>query len=173
MTSAGETAEDRIVLAAIPKIRLLCLGKWLNLEYEDRVAEALLLFVEDLRSKPLTSGHFFKDYRVHLPEHMDELNRKTPSLRFGRFSLDTPTVGTDRDDVNGYGILHSRLSDFSRLLAVEFLLSLTDDERQIVCLLMSGYGKQETSRVLDMSVYQLEKFLDGIRYRYMVWASEE
>ena len=54
MTSAGETAEDRIVLAALPVIRALCQRRWLNLEYEDRVSEALLLFVEDLRSKPLT-----------------------------------------------------------------------------------------------------------------------
>ena len=173
MTSAGETAEDRIVLAALPVIRALCQRRWLNLEYEDRVSEALLLFVEDLRSKPLTSGHFFKDYRGHLPERMDKLNRETPSLRFSRFSLDAIIVGTKDDGVNGYGILRSHLSDFSKLSVAEFISSLTDDERKIVLLRMSGYGKQETSRALDMSVYQLEKALGDIRRHYMDWSAEE
>ena len=159
MTSAGETAEDRIVLAALPVIRALCQRRWLNLEYEDRVSEALLLFVEDLRSKPLTSGHFFKDYRGHLPERMDK--------------LDAIIVGTKDDGVNGYGILRSHLSDFSKLSVAEFISSLTDDERKIVLLRMSGYGKQETSRALDMSVYQLEKALGDIRRHYMDWSAEE
>lgn len=173
MTSIGETAEDRIVLAAIPVIKAICRGKWLNLEPEDRVSEALLLFVEDLRSIPLTSGHFFKDYRAHLPERMDKLNRETPSLRFGRSSLDAIITGIKNDGVNGYGILHSHLSDFSRPSVDEFISSLTDDESKIVLLRMSGFGKLETSRVLNMSVYRLEKVLGDIRRRYKDWSSEE
>ena len=172
MTITGETAEDRIVSAALPIIMILCQGRWLNLEYEDRVSEAMLLFIEDLRSKPLTSGHFFKDYRLHLPERMNKLNRKTPSLRFGRFSLDAPRAGTE-DGVNGYGVLHSHLSDFSKLSVVEFISSLTGGERKIVLLLMSGYGKRETSRALNMSAYQLEKALSDIRRCYKDWSSEE
>ena len=172
MAGAGETAEDRIVSAAFPRVRLLCQGRWLNLEFEDRVAEAMLFFVETLRSEPLTTGHFFKDYLLLLSAHMDKLNRKTPSMRFGRFSLDAPVPGTE-GGANGYGILRSRLSDFSRISADAFISSLADDERQIVCLRMSGYGKQETSRVLNMSVYRLEKALGDIRRRYMDWSSEE
>lgn len=174
MTSAGETAEDRIILAAIPRIRFLCQGRWLNLEFEDRLAEALLFFVEALRSLPLTTGHFFKDYWELFSAYMDKLNRKTPSLRFGHFSLDEPLAGTAENDINGYDIiLHSYLSDFSRPLAEEFISSLTDDEREIVRLRMSGYGKRETSRALDMSVYQLEKMLGNIRRRYTDWSLAE
>lgn len=173
MASAGETAEDRIVSTALPVIRFLCLGKWLNLEYEDRVSEALLFLILMLRSMPLTTGHFFKDYWDHFSEYMDRLNRKTPSLRFGHFSLDAIIAGTKDDGINGYGILRSRLSDFSKLSVVEFLSSLTDDERKIVLLRMSGYGKREASRVLDVSVYQLEKALSDIRRHYKDWSSEE
>ena len=173
MASAGETAEDRIVSAALPVIRFLCLGKWLNLEYEDRVSEALLFFVVMLRSVPLTTGHFFKDYWNHFSEYMDRLNRKTPSLRFGHFSLDAPIAGAEEDSVNGYGIVHSHLSDFSRLSVAEFISSLADDERLIVSLQMSGYSKQETSRELNMSVYRLEKVLGEIRCHYMDWSSGE
>ena len=104
---------------------------------------------------------------------MDKLNRETPSLRFSRFSLDAIIVGTKDDGVNGYGILRSHLSDFSKLSVAEFISSLTDDERKIVLLRMSGYGKQETSRALDMSVYQLEKALGDIRRHYMDWSAEE
>ncbi len=173
MASAGETAEDRIVSAALPIIRVLCQGRWLNLEYEDRVAEALLFFVVMLRSMPLTTGHFFKDYWGYFSEYMDRLNLKTPSMRFGHFSLDAIITGAEDDGVNGYGILRSYLSDFSRLSVAEFISSLTDDERQIVLLRMSGYGKQEASRALDLSVYQLEKVLSDIRHHYIDWSSAE
>ena len=173
MIIAGETAEDRITAAAIPRIRQLCQRRWLNLEYEDRVAEALLFFVEMLRSMPLTTGHFFQDYWDRFSEHMDKLNRKTPSRLFGRFSLDAIIAGAENDGVNGYSILHSHLSDFSRLSVVEFLASLPDNERQMVLLRMSGYGRKETSRALDMSVYQLEKALGNIRRHYMDWSSEK
>ncbi len=172
MTSAGETAEDRIILAAIPRIMLVCQGKWLNLEFEDRFAEALLLFIEKLRSEPLTSGHFFKDYLNLLTEYMDKLNRKTPSLQYGHFSLDASITGPKEDELNGHGILPSGLSDFSRLLAAEFISSLNNEERQIVYLRMYGYGKKEVSRALNMSVYQLEKTLSNIRHHYVDWASE-
>ncbi len=172
MAGAGETAEDRIVSAALPVIRFLCLGKWLNLEYEDRVSEALLFFIVMLRSMPLTTGHFFKDCWDRVSEYMDRLNRKTPSLRFGHFSLDAPVPGTD-GRANGYGVLRSHLSDFSRLSVAEFISSLADDERLIVSLQMSGYSKQETSRELNMSVYRLEKILRDIRSHYMDWSSGE
>ena len=173
MISAGETAEDRIVLAALPVIRLLCLGKWLNLEYEDRVSEALLFLIVMLRSMPLTTGHFFKDYWGRFSEYMDRLNRKTPSLRFSHFSLDATIAGAEEGRVNGYGIVRSHLSDFSRLSVAEFLSSLDDDERLIVSLQMSGYSKQETSRVLNMTVYRLDKVLSDIQCHYMDWSSEE
>ena len=87
--------------------------------------------------------------------------------------MDAIIAGTKDDGINGYGILRSRLSDFSKLSVVEFLSSLTDDERKIVLLRMSGYGKREASRVLDVSVYQLEKALSDIRRHYKDWSSEE
>ena len=173
MTSVSETAEDRIISAALPIIRCLCRGRWLNLEYDDRVAEALLNFVETLRSMPLTTGHFFKDYWDCFSEYMDKLNRKTPSMRFGRFSLDASIASSEKGEFDGYSVHPSCLSDFSRPLADAFLSSLPDDERQIVCLRISGYSKQEAARVLNMSVYRLEKTLNNIQWRYVEWSTEE
>lgn len=173
MTSAGETAEDRIIAAAIPIIRRLCQGRWLNLEFEDRYAEALLYFVEMLRSMPLTTGHFFKDYLDRVSAYLDKLNRKTPSMRFGHFSLDAPIAGSEGDEIDGYCVLPSCISDFSKPLADAFISSLPDDERRIVCLRMSGCSKQEAARELNMSAYRLEKALDSIQRRYTEWSSEE
>ena len=68
MGSSAEAAEARIMEAAIPFIQKLCLGKWYNMEYQDRVSEACRIFLEDLRTMPLSTGSFLEEYRADLDE---------------------------------------------------------------------------------------------------------
>ena len=70
-----ENTEEIALRLAMPHIRKICHGKWLNLEPEDRVSEAAYFFVCAFRSIPLGTGNFIPDYEDALVPYMNEHNR--------------------------------------------------------------------------------------------------
>ena len=92
MRSSAEAVEARIMEAAIPFIQKLCLGKWYNLEYQDRVSEACRIFLEDLRTMPLSTGSFLEEYRADLDEKMRRILRRLTAAITAAAALCLATV---------------------------------------------------------------------------------
>ncbi len=171
MKSAAEESEARIVEAALPLIRRLCVGRWGHLEYEDRVAEACLIFLEDLRTFPLNTGHFLQDYCADLDLQMREKNRGMASLRYGKISLDTMGIGKNGEPIDGYRFIASKLTDFTSIFANDFLSRLTPRYEHILALIIDGYSRSEVRRRLGISKTEYEQRMNRIRHMYCLWKS--
>ena len=169
MESFTKTAEARIMEAAIPSIRKHCLGKWYNLEYQDRVSEASLIFLEDLRTMPLDTEHFLEELSADLDVKMGEINRRTPSLRYGSCSLDILFSGKTGEFFDGYRFISSPMTDLSVIEVKEFLGSLPVRAREIIVLMLEGYSKSEILDKLNISIGQFEREREEIRCRYKSW----
>lgn len=173
MESFTKTAEARIMEAAIPSIRKLCLRKWYNLEYQNRVSEACRIFLEDLRTMPLNTGYFLEEYMADLKVKMGEINRCTPSLRYGSCSLDCLFSGKTGEFFDGYRFISSPMADLSIIEVKEFLRSLPIRAREIVVLLLEGYSKSEILDRLNMSIGQFEREREEIRCLCKSWFWEK
>ena len=125
MGSSPDSAEAHIMEAAIPWIRKLCFRRWYNLEYQDRVSEACLIFIENLRTMPLNTGHFLEEFRADLEVKMEEINRRTLSIRFGCCSLDAAFSPKTGKTFEGYRLIPSMSTDFTKIEVEEFLRSLS------------------------------------------------
>lgn len=169
MGSSDESAESRIMEAAIPYIRQICFRKWYNLEYQDRVSEACRIFIEDLRSLPLNTGHFLEDYRADMEEKMREINKRTPSLRYGHCSLDAVFSGKTHEFIDGYRFVSSPLTDFSVIFVADFLARLPLRNRRILACLLKGFKTAEISEMLGISVAVFNREMGKIRQFYRKW----
>ncbi len=172
MENFAETAEARIMEAAIPSIRRLCLGKWDNLEYQDRVSEACRIFLEDLRTMPLNTGHFLEEFRADLEVKMGELNRRTPSFRFDHYSLDAAFSNKTGETFDGYCLIPSTPTDLTRSEVDEFLLSLSPLARRILTLSMRGHEPSEMAEGFGISISQIDQEMEEIRQLYNLWNEE-
>ena len=172
MRSFAEAAEARIMEAAIPFIQKLCLGKWYNLEYQDRVSEACRIFLEDLRTMPLSTGSFLEEYRADLDEKMRRINRSTPSIRYG-CSLDSLFSRKTGEFFDGYRFISSPMTDLSVVVVKEFLRSLPVQEREIVEFILEGYSKSEILDKLGISAGQFERKRGKIRSLCKSWFGNE
>lgn len=143
MENFAETAEDRIMEAALPFIQEHCTGRWRNMEYQDRISEASLIFLEDLRTMPLNTGHFLEEYKADLKVKMGELNRRKPSRRYRFCSLDSLFSGKTGEFFDGCRFISSPMVDLSVIEVKEFLRSLPVQDREIIALLLDGYSKSE------------------------------
>ena len=169
MESFTKTAEARIMEAAIPSIRKHCLGKWYNLEYQDRVSEASLIFLEDLRTMPLNTGHFLEEYKADLRVKMGEINRRTPSLRYSSCSLDSLFSGKTGEFFDGYRFISSPMTDPSVFEVKEFLRSLPIWDMEIVILLLKGFDRFEIREELNMSIGRFEREMGEIQRLCSLW----
>lgn len=172
MRSAPDSAETHIMEAAIPSIRKLCLRKWHNLEYQDRVSEACRIFLEDLRTMPLNTGHFWEEFRADLEIKMGEINRCSPSIRFGHYSLDAVFSQRTGKTFEGYQLIPSTLTDFAKSEVDDFLLGLPLQARKILILSMKGYEPPEIAGMLDISIPQLNQEMEEIRRLFRLWNEE-
>ena len=171
MGSFADTAEARIMEAAIPSIRRLCLGKWNNLEYQDRVSEACQIFLEDLRTMPLNTGRFLEEFRADLEVKMSELNRRTPSPRFDHCSLDAVFSNKTSETFEGYCLVPST-ADLSKPEVDEFLQSLPPRARNILTLRMKGHEPSEMAEMFGVSISQIDHEMAEIRRLYDLWNEE-
>ena len=172
MRSSAVAVEARIMEAAIPFIQKLCLGKWYNLEYQDRVSEACRIFLEDLRTMPLSTGSFLEEYRADLDEKMRRINRSTPSIRYG-CSLDGLFSRKTGEFFDGYRFISSPMTDLSIVVVKEFLRSLPARDREIVVLILEGYRKSEILDKLGIGSGQFERERDKIRCLCKSWFGSE
>lgn len=171
MENFAETAEARIMEAVIPSIRRLCLGKWNNPEYQDRVSEACRIFLEDLRTMPLNTGHFLEEFRADLEVKMGELNRRAPFPRFDHCSLDAAFSSKTGETFDGYCLIPST-ADFSKPEVDEFLQSLPPGAGRLLSLCMSGHEPSEMAEMFGISISQLEREMEEIRRLYDLWNEE-
>ena len=166
MRSFAETAEARIMEAAIPSIQKLCEGRWDRLEYQDRVSEACRIFLEDMRTMPLNTGHFLEEFRADLEVKMGELNRRAPSPRFDHCSLDAVFSSKTGETFEGYCLIPSTPTDFTRSEVDEFLLSLSPLARRILTLRMRGHEPSEMAEMFGISISQIDHEMEEIRRLY-------
>ena len=169
MASFAEVAEARIIEAAIPSIQKLCEGRWDKLEYQDRVSEACRIFLEDLRTMPLNTGHFLEEFRADLEVKMGELNRRAPSPRFDHFSLDAVFSNKTGETFESYCLIPSTPTDFTRSEVDEFLLNLPPGARKILALRMKGYEPSEMAEMFGTSILQIDQEMEEIRRLYNLW----
>lgn len=159
--------EEQVMIKAMPYLEDICRGHWCNLEFEDRLAEAQLVFLSSVRKFSNHSGHFMPDFQAVLKPYMDELNRKTPSLHFG-LSLDADMrTKTGAAHCNAHCFLTARDQSESQLYVKLFIESLIEPDRDLVCALLSGDSKAEIAREHHMSVKQLKTHLEEIGQRYL------
>lgn len=172
MESFTKTAEARIMEAAIPYIREICRRRWYNLEYQDRVSEAIIIFLEDLRTMPLNTGHFLEECRADLEVKMGEINWRTPSPRFDHCSLDAVFSNKTGGTFEGYCLLPSTPTDFTRSEVDEFLLNLSPLARRILTLSMRGHEPSEMAEGFGISISQIDQEMEEIRQLYNLWNEE-
>lgn len=169
MVNCAENAEARIMEAVFPFIQEHCAGRWRNMEYQDRISEASLIFLEDLRTMPLNTGHFLEEYKADLEVKMGELNRRTPSRRYRFCSLDSLFSGKTGEFFDGYRFISSPMVDLSVIEVKEFLRSLSLQNREIIALLLEGYSKSEILGKLEMSIDQFEREIEEIQRLCRSW----
>lgn len=165
--TTGST-ESRMVELALPHIKKLCYRKWMNLEWEDRLAEASYFFICATRSFPIDSGHFMKDYSAALIPYMDLLNRKAPP-RFYKCeaSLDQRMAARNGDSTwSLYEILEDPNLDGSVVFTAAFLRSLPKQQQSILRDWMDGYTKAEIARKYGLLMAELIKLLLQIGQKY-------
>lgn len=172
MGSFADTAEARIMEAAIPSIQRLCEGRWDKLEYQDRVSEACRIFLEDLRTMPLNTGHFLEEFRADLEVKMGELNRRAPSPRFDHCSLDAAFSCKTGETFDGYCLIPSTPTDFTGSEVDEFLVSLPSGARNILTLRMKGHEPSEMAEIFGTSISQIDQEMEEIRRLYNLWNEE-
>lgn len=167
------SSESRMVELALPHIKKLCYRKWMNLEWEDRVAEASCFFICATRSLPIDSGYFMKDYSTLLPSHMDLLNREAPSRFYKReVSLDHKMVTRNGESACSlYEVLEDHNLDESVIFVEAFLKSLPKQQESIARDLMNGYTKAEIARKYGLLMAELIKLLlqIGQKYKEELW----
>lgn len=171
MGSFADTAEARIIEAAIPSIQKLCKGRWDKLEYQDRVSEVCRIFLEDLRTMPLNTGHFLEEFRADLEVKMGELNRRTPSLRFDHCSLDAVFSSKTGETFEGYCLIPST-ADFSRPEVDDFLQSLPLRARKLLLLRMRGHEPPEMAEMFGVSISQIEREMEELQCLFKLWNEE-
>lgn len=166
--NAGNSLEEKIFLAAEPKIRKTCSGRWLNMEPEDRVAEASFFFIRALRSLPHSTGHFMSDYIDLLIPYMDKKNREYPSHYRKIFSLDAPLPSSnDSGEWNRYDTNVAPCTDESVEDVKLFLQSLPDWQQMIMHdILYNGLSKSKTAKKHGITLYALTKILLQIGCNY-------
>ena len=169
MVKCAENAEARIMEAVFPFIQEHCAGRWRNMEYQDRISEASLIFLEDLRTMPLNTGHFLEEYKADLEVKMGELNRRTPSRRYRFCSLDSLFSGKTGEFFDGYRFISSPMVNLSVIEVKEFLRSLSLQDREIIALLLEGYSKSEILGKLEMSIDQFEREIEEIQRLCRSW----
>ncbi len=159
--------EEAVLLRAKPFLQKLCYRHWCNLEPEDRFAEAQLIFWLSMRKFPTDSGHFLQDFQVVVTPYMDELNRKTPSLRYG-YSLDAniPT-GTGSKNWNSYCYLTARDDRDSYLYVKFFIASLPEHEREVLLDLLGGMPRNELAFAYGLDNFRLDELLERIGNQYL------
>lgn len=158
-----------------PFIESECDGRWFNLELEDRISEARLIFCQALRMFPLGSGHFWDDYLKMLHPYMDELNRQTPSLKYPvACSLDRPYRNDSStksvslmDTIKGCGM------DSTRLEVASFKQSLQEHEKAILCSLEQRLSRKAISLQLGISPHILSRTIRQLGIRYLTCQWEE
>jgi len=131
--------EEMLFQQVQPYLRKLCLKRWLNLELEDRIAEANLVFCHCLRTWPLDTGHFLRDFERVFTSYMTCKDRDAPSRYHRReFSLDeTHESRNGSASWKGYHILPGRPFDETGLYVKCFLQGLPPEERAILRELLS------------------------------------
>ena len=169
MVKCAENAEARIMEAVFPFIQEHCAGRWRNMEYQDRISEASLIFLEDLRTMPLNTGHFLEEYKADLEVKMGELNRRTPSRRYRFCSLDSLFSGKTGESFDGYRFISSPMVNLSVIEVKEFLKSLPIRAGEIIVLLLDGYSKSEILEKLNISIGQFEREWEEIRCLCKSW----
>lgn len=169
MVKCAENAEARIMEAVFPFIQEHCAGRWRNMEYQDRISEASLIFLEDLRTMPLNTGHFLEEYKADLEVKMGELNRRTPSRRYRFCSLDSLFSGKTGEFFDGYRFISSPMADLSVIEVKEFLRSLPLQDREIVILLLKGFDIFEIHDRLNMSIDRFEREIEDIQCLCRAW----
>lgn len=169
MVNCAKNAEARIMEAALPFIQEHCAGKWRNMEYQDRISEASLIFLEDLRTMPLNTEHFLEEYTADLKAKMGELNRRSPSRRYDSCSLDTLFSGKTEEFFDGYRFISSPMTDLSVIEVMEFLRSLPIQDREIVILLLKGFDRFEIHDRLNMSIDRFEREIEVIQQLCRSW----
>ena len=177
-TLIWENAEETMLDLAMPYIKKICRGKWLNLEPEDRIAEAAYFFVCSFRSLPIGTGHFMSDYEKALIPYMDEHNRKAPPRYYGcNQSLDALKFATNGNGTwSLYDILTATEIDETALCVESFLKSLPAKERAIVYDLMIDELPQSTvAHKNKLSDIELSKILNLISFDYQQshWSESE
>lgn len=169
MGSFADSAEARIMEAAIPSIQKLCEGRWDKLEYQDRVSEACRIFLEDLRTMPLNTGHFLEEFRADLEVKMGELNQRAPSPRFDHCSLDALFSSKTGETFEGYCLIPATPTDFTGSEVDEFLSSLSPRSRRILTLQMRGHGPSDMAESFGISISQINREMEEIRRLYNLW----
>ncbi len=162
-----EVTEELVLSQATPFLQKLCHRHWCNLEPEDRFSEAHLIFWLSLRKFPTDSGHFLQDFQAVVTPYMDELNRRTPSLRFGcSLDADIPTRSGSKN-WNSYCYLSARDDRDSRLYVKFFLESLPEHEQDLMRDLLCGTPRKELAFAYGLDNFQLDELLESIGYRYL------
>lgn len=162
-------AEEKALTLIMPFLEEVCQRRWINLEYEDRLAEACLVFIYAFRTIPIYTGNFLTDFIHVLIPHMNEVNRNAPSKYYGDYSLDD-ALHTENDSKNycRYAFLKSPAYDESSLYVNSFLEKLPQEERNLIYEVYSmGLPKAEIARKHGISVYQLRSILKQIGKEYL------
>lgn len=162
-----EVTEELVLSQARPFLQKLCHRHWCNLEPEDRYAEVQFIFWLSMRKFPTDSGHFLADFQAVVTPYMDELNRKTPSLRY-RCSLDADIPArSGSKNWNSYCYLAARDDRDSRLYVKFFLESLSEYERDLMRDLLHGMSRNKLAFAYGLDNFQLEELLERIGNRYL------
>lgn len=107
---------------------------------------------------------------------MDDLNRRTPSLRFERnLSLDRPYCGfNSQNTVTLLDYLPDRTTDETALYVDAFKKSLSQQSREIIDALEQGIARTVVARTAGLSVYKLNSQLVHMWDQYIsgTWIEE-
>ncbi len=162
-----EVTEETVIAQAKPFLQKLCHRQWCNLEPEDRYAEVQFIFWLSMRKFPTDSGHFLEDFQAVVNPYMDELNRKTPSLRYN-LSLDADLrTRSGSQNWNSYSYLTTRDNRDSHLYVKFFMESLPEYERELIRDLLCGTPKKELAFAYGLDHFQLDALLEHIGNRYL------
>lgn len=126
-------SEENAIIALIPYLKMICKGRWYNMEPEDRLPEAVGFSVLFIRKYPITEN-FVTNFNLLLKEYMDNLNRQLPS-RFNRPEISPDNIHISDDgkgNYTGYDIIESSETDYSVVSVNSFLSSLQNEDRQLI-----------------------------------------
>ncbi len=165
-----EAAEEYACCLFEKHIREHCKSRWLFLEYEDRLSEAMIAFGIALQIFSTSNGCFWQNYCIFLEDYMRK-QKKEYQRPYGHYSLDS-TYSTHKRDgrtVTLHAFIGQRDEAFNPHPALAFWDTLSANQQQILEQKMEGKSVLSISKRMHIPLKTLVNEIERIRTDYLAF----